>query len=489
MARPLPSRRTVLSLVAGASGTLVMAGCSPEPEPDYTVARWRAERGANFMIAHRGAGDVRPEHTLEAYEAALGWGAKALELSVVGTSDGVLICQHDLSYNRTTNRTGPVVKQSSSVLVDARVTVPRLGPRWNGENSPPVARLNDVLRRIGGKAVLIIEAKDDAAFLGIQRQVVDRGLEKSVVVKLHQNTQRIAQAHQLGYPVFCYFGTAEEMTPERLTAVADQLNPATDYLVIPANDDDGTLPDPLLEMAKATKVPLWVHPVHRRWEVDHFFSRGVQALVASSYGYLAATVPPVTTPAWDVGELRPGELTRRPEANAYALEWPEPGVVRLAVQKRQAFVTLGYMAPMTRPEGPYTVDFELRVDTAPRDKFSNLSFVFGHGDDAYYEHLQGTQGGYHAMIRMSGEIELRRHDVGSDEGALLGKPGPGPALVPGRWVPMRVQVGPTTLTFSRVDTGETIRADDATYRGSYMHIGRTSLDGSISLRGLQISQT
>ena len=37
------------------------------------------------------------------------------------------------------------------------------------------------------------------------------------------------------------------------------------------------------------------------------------------------------------------------------------------------------------------------------------------------------------MIRMTGEIELRRHDVGSDQGALLGKPGSGPALVPGLW--------------------------------------------------------
>lgn len=392
-ALPRPSRRTVLGLVAGATGSLVVGGCSPEIETGYTVAKWRAERGKNFMIAHRGAGDVRPEHTLEAYEAALGWGAKAIEISVVGTSDGVLICQHDLSYNRTTNLKGPVATQTSSVLVDARVTVPRLGPRWNGGNAPSVARLNDVLRRIGGKAVLIIEAKDDSVYPGIQRQIADRGLEKSVVVKLHQNTQRITEAQELGFPVFCYFGTAAEMTAQRLTAVAKQLNPETDCLVIPANDDDGTLPDNLLEMAKATNVPVWVHPVHRRWEVEHFFSRGVEALVASSYGYLASTVKPTSKPAWEKGELLPGELTRRPEAANYGLAWPEAGVVRLSVQERQAFLTLGYMAPLIRPTEPYTVEFQLRVDKAPRDKFSNLSFVFGHEDDSYYEHLQGTQGG------------------------------------------------------------------------------------------------
>jgi len=310
-----------------------------------------------------------------------------------------------------------------------------------------------------------------------------------VVVKLHQNTQRIKQSQDLGFPVFCYFGTAAEMTAQRVKEVAAQLDPENDYLVIPANDDKGTLPDPLLEMALATKVPVWVHPVHRRWEVDYFFSRGVQALVASSYGYLASTVQPMSKPEWEVGQLAPGELTRRPEAGSYGLEWPEPGVVRLAVQGKQAFVTLGYLAPLKQPKGPYTVEFEMRVDKIPKDPFTNLSFVFGHEDDGYYEHLQGTQGGYHAMIRMTGAIELRRHDAGTDEGAPLGSPRLGPTLVVGRWVPMRLEVGPTTIVFTRVDTGETIRADDATYRGSYMHIGRSSPDGTVSLRRLQITQT
>lgn len=93
------------------------------------------------------------------------------------------------------------------------------------------------------------------------------------------------------------------------------------------------------------------------------------------------------------------------------------------------------------------------------------------------------------MIRMTGEIELRRHDVGTDEGALLGSPGPGPALVVGRWVPMRMEVGPSTLVLTRVDTGRSIRAKDSAYRGPYMHVGRSSLDGSVSLSRLQISQS
>lgn len=486
---PVTSRRTALGLALGAVGAVSTAGCGPEPVRGYTVEKWRSERGQNFMIAHRGGGDVVPEHTLEAYQAALGWGAKALEISVVGTSDGVLICQHDLDYNRTTNLRGPVVTQTSSVLVDARVTVPRLGPRWNGDNAPPVARLEEVLRKIGDRAVLIIEAKDDSVFPGVQRAIADRGLEKSVIVKLHQDTQRIGEAHKLGFPVFCYFGTVREMTPDRITAVAAQLDPARDCLVVPAYSDDGLIPDELLALATATKVPVWVHPVHRRWEVAHFFARGVQALVASSYGYLASTVKPLTTADWESGALHPGEMTKQPDSTNYGLEWPEPGVIRLAVQERQAFLTLGHLSPLATPQGPYVIDLELRVDTAPKDPFSNLSLAFGHADDLYYEHRQGARGGYHAMIRMTGEIDLRRHDVGSDEGEPLGKPVPGPKLVKGTWVPLRVEVTPTRLTFTRMDTGASISGEDSTHRGAYLHVGRSALDGAISLRRLQIRQT
>lgn len=486
---PLTNRRTVLGLALGAAGAVASAGCGPEPVRHYTVDQWRSERGKNFMIAHRGGGDVVPEHTLAAYEAALSWGAKAIEISVVGTSDGILICQHDLTYNRTTNLKGPVVTQTSSVLVDARVTVPRLGPRWNGDNSPPVARLDEVLRKIGDRAVLIIEAKDDSVFPGIQRAIADRGLEKSVVIKLHQDTQRIGEAHELGFPVFCYFGTVSEMTPERIAAVAAQLDPARDCLVIPAYSDDGMISDELLALATATNVPVWVHPLHRRWEVEHFFSRGVQAIVASSYGYLASTVEPLAQADWESESLHPGEMTKQPDSNKYALEWPEPGAVRLAVQERQAFLTLGHLAPLAVPDGPYTVDLEVRVDTAPKDPFSNVSLAFGHADDRYYEHRQGAQGGYHAMMRMTGEIDLRRHDVGSDEGEPLGAPIAGPKLPRGTWIPLRVTVGATRLTFTRLDTGASISGEDSTFRGPYLHVGRSALDGAISLRRLQIRQT
>lgn len=48
-----------------------------------------------MVIAHRGACGYRPEHTMAAYELALALGADALEVDVVPTKDGVLVCRHE----------------------------------------------------------------------------------------------------------------------------------------------------------------------------------------------------------------------------------------------------------------------------------------------------------------------------------------------------------------------------------------------------------
>jgi glycerophosphoryl diester phosphodiesterase len=54
-------------------------------------------------VAHRGASAYAPEHTLAAYRLALSQGADFVEQDLAVTKDGVLICLHDPSLERTTN--------------------------------------------------------------------------------------------------------------------------------------------------------------------------------------------------------------------------------------------------------------------------------------------------------------------------------------------------------------------------------------------------
>lgn len=60
------------------------------------------------VVAHRGASQSEPEHTLAAYKRAIRAGAGALECDVRLTSDQHLVCVHDRHVNRTSDGSGLV---------------------------------------------------------------------------------------------------------------------------------------------------------------------------------------------------------------------------------------------------------------------------------------------------------------------------------------------------------------------------------------------
>jgi len=71
---------------------------------------------APVPIAHRGSRLLWPENTLEAFESAVRLGYSHLETDLHMTKDGVLVCHHDVTVDRTTNGTGPVEAHTWSEL-------------------------------------------------------------------------------------------------------------------------------------------------------------------------------------------------------------------------------------------------------------------------------------------------------------------------------------------------------------------------------------
>src|SRR4051812_20736123 len=63
----------------------------------------RAAGAAKQAIAHRGASGYAPEHTQAAYQLALDQHADFVEPDLAISRDGVLICLHDDTLDRTTD--------------------------------------------------------------------------------------------------------------------------------------------------------------------------------------------------------------------------------------------------------------------------------------------------------------------------------------------------------------------------------------------------
>jgi glycerophosphoryl diester phosphodiesterase len=75
---------------------LALSACmSVAPPPPEAARPW--------VIAHRGASGLRPEHTLEAYALAIEQGADFVEPDLVPTRDGILVARHENEISETTD--------------------------------------------------------------------------------------------------------------------------------------------------------------------------------------------------------------------------------------------------------------------------------------------------------------------------------------------------------------------------------------------------
>jgi glycerophosphoryl diester phosphodiesterase len=86
-------------------------------------------------VAHRGASEDAPEHTLAAYRTAIEEGADALECDIRLTADGHLVCVHDRRINRTSNGRGAVSTLELSDLAQLDFGSWKQG--WDDGGYPP----------------------------------------------------------------------------------------------------------------------------------------------------------------------------------------------------------------------------------------------------------------------------------------------------------------------------------------------------------------
>ncbi|MEU9012007.1 glycerophosphodiester phosphodiesterase [Streptomyces sp. NPDC048479] len=135
------------------------------------------------VVAHRGASEDAPEHTLAAYKKAIEDGADALECDVRLTADGHLVCVHDRRVNRTSNGRGAV-----SALELADLAALDFGtwkghedatesPDWGDPSLTSVLTLERLLELVadsGRRIELAIETKHPTRWAG---QVEERLLQ------------------------------------------------------------------------------------------------------------------------------------------------------------------------------------------------------------------------------------------------------------------------------------------------------------------------
>jgi glycerophosphoryl diester phosphodiesterase len=156
------------------------------------------------LVAHRGASAYAPEHTLAAYALAIEQGADYVEQDLAVTRDGVLICLHDASLERTTNVEQVFPDRASSQTIEGRrrrawlandftlAEIKQLDAgswfdaRFAGERIPT---FDEAVAMIRGKAGVFPELKTPEIY---DRR--DVGFEELVAAALDKNRLRGPQA-------------------------------------------------------------------------------------------------------------------------------------------------------------------------------------------------------------------------------------------------------------------------------------------------------
>jgi glycerophosphoryl diester phosphodiesterase len=107
-------------------------------------------------MAHRGNRLACPENTLPAFQRAFAEGADLLETDLQLTADGMFVCLHDATVDRTTNGNGEVAGMTLAQL--KRLSADCGRPEYAGETVPTLAEAAAVLPQ---DVLLALELKSD----------------------------------------------------------------------------------------------------------------------------------------------------------------------------------------------------------------------------------------------------------------------------------------------------------------------------------------
>ncbi|WP_315823721.1 glycerophosphodiester phosphodiesterase family protein [Paraflavitalea speifideaquila] len=121
-----------------------------------------------LVAAHRGAHLEAPENSMAAFRKAIDLGIDIIELDVRCTKDGVLVCMHDKTVNRTTNGKGAVDSFTFEEIRQLRL-------KHNGQvTDEQIPTLEEALLLAKGKILVDLDIKAANCIEGIMATVEKR---------------------------------------------------------------------------------------------------------------------------------------------------------------------------------------------------------------------------------------------------------------------------------------------------------------------------
>jgi glycerophosphoryl diester phosphodiesterase len=201
-----------------------------------------------IIFGHRGAPGYprQAENTIASFKKALQCGATGLEFDVRRCGDGRLVVIHDDTIDRTTNGRGRV---GSLSYEDLR--------QFDAGSGEPIPLLADVLDQFGTQCLLNIELKDPAIAADVKTLVLERRLERHVIVSAFEWPELKSLGPEI--PIGLLSSKLENLMSAAHAFGAAAIHPRRDLVT-------GTL----IAAARAAGLQIHVWTVNDPSEISHF---------------------------------------------------------------------------------------------------------------------------------------------------------------------------------------------------------------------------
>ena len=434
------------------------------------------------FVGHGGLGSLFPTDSLEGYRAAAAApGVGGVEFNVTATGDGTLVCIHGPTIGTTTSTTptalvGDQSAASVGVLeIDTTTQFPWYGTAGYKVRVPT---FKHVLTELGHSTVKFPEVKspmvDTAAApevaVAVARAIIDAGVASSTVL-CSFHTADLALAAAEGVECLWHCGT-NPVDPAALLASG------IEWVGVSRETPDAQAK---ITTAKAGGLKVMIYTPNRATDYAGF--TGYDVVASDDPQYLAGSAMRTTDPfeaqTWYPGMRgatfgSKGAFTR----DASGSWWGHP-----EIDNNYRGSLMGW-ANFPDPSN-YTIDLDVIIDATNGDVTRWPGIGFGFLTDKMFTNAASAGvDGYTLITRASGRFDVFRADEGvaTQVGASLVTTAPTVGVT---IMQVRIQVTPTQIIITRVDTGSTTTLNDATYRGEYMHLGR--LGASARFKNIRIT--
>jgi glycerophosphoryl diester phosphodiesterase len=257
------------------------------------------------IVAHRGASDTTPEHTLAAYREAIEAGTDGLECDVRLTADGHLVCVHDRRIERTSNGRGVLSTMKLHELDSldwgswknpwADLDEEAEAPDADVRSVLTLERLLETVRDCGRRVEVAIETKHPTRYAGLVERRLIETLERFGWARPKVGTESPARVMSFSW-----------LSLRRMRSMAPAVRTVLLMDRVPLRFRDGSLPTgvsiagPSLEIVTAHpeyvaraqghghRVHVWT--VNAEEDVRHCLRIGVDAIITDRPGETLAIV-------------------------------------------------------------------------------------------------------------------------------------------------------------------------------------------------------